>query len=87
MHIFYSKRYLKKSAKKVSRDPDLQKQIRSALFFLERDEHRPHLRIHKLKGNRQEQYAVWIRRNTRLIFLMINTTDILLLDLITHDEY
>jgi len=50
------------------------------------DESNPALRLHKLQGKRGNELAIDIESNLRITFVKISD-NIVLIDLITHDEY
>ena len=55
---------------------DMRDKIRKILFFLNqakdpRDMNLPQWRLHRLKGDRKEQWAIWVSGNYRIIFRMV----------------
>lgn len=86
MTIRFSHNFLKKAKKLAHHQPNLKLRIkRQCDLFLQNPRH-PGLRLHKLKGKRSVQYAIWIEGDIRA--LAIHDGDMFLFfDLVTHDEY
>lgn len=79
--------YFDKSLKKrLSKNLHLKQKVQKQLGLLVSDFHHPSLKTHKLKGNRGDQYSIWIEGDLRITFILLEET-ILLTDIITHDEY
>lgn len=79
--------YFKKLlVKKIKKNPTLEAKIKKQIKLLIVDFQHPSLKTHKLTGNRKDQHSIWIEGNLRVTFKIEGST-ILLVDLITHDEY
>ncbi len=76
----------KKLAKRIKGKPQLKKKVSTQLKKLVLDTKHPSLKMHKLKGKRSQEYAIWVEDNLRITF-QIKKNVILLTDFITHDEY
>ncbi len=86
MKLHYSNHFKKRLKKHIKQNPLIRNKISKQLQLLQKDILYPSLKTHKLKGERLEQYAIWIEGNIRVTFVL--TDDIILLtDIITHDEY
>lgn len=86
MKIVYSEFFKKRLKKRLDKKPALKQKVAKQLKLLKIDFHHPSLKIHKLKGKRAEEYAIWIEGDLRITFTFLEKT-ILLTDLITHDQY
>jgi mRNA-degrading endonuclease YafQ of YafQ-DinJ toxin-antitoxin module len=86
MIIKYSAYFLGRIKKRLLKSPQLRVKLKKQLSLLEKDIRHPSLKVHKLKGKRAEEYALWIEGNLRITFLMYDEY-YLLTDVITHDEY
>jgi len=73
-------------AKRIKKNSKLKRKISQQLKLLIEDVNNPSLRLHRLKGKRAQEYAIWIEEDIRITFQVINNT-ILLTDIIRHDEY
>lgn len=76
----------KRLAKRIKGKPQLKKKVSEALKKLQANERHSSLKLHKLKGERAEEYAFWIEGDLRIVFLIIKN-GFLLVDILTHDEY
>ena len=72
--------------KKIKKNPQLEAKIKKQIFLLLHDFQHPSLKTHKLTGDRKDQHSIWIENNLRITY-KIEGSIILLVDLITHDEY
>lgn len=86
MKLAYLPIFAKKLSKKTKNNPSLKPKLAKQIKLLLQDIHHPSLKVHKLKGNRKEDYSFWIEGDLRIIFKIIEDT-YLFTDLITHDEY
>ncbi len=86
MNLAYSNYFKKRFRKRLEKSPKLKSKISKQLKLLVQDIHHPSLKTHKLKGNRKDEYAIWIEGDIRITFLIIDDR-LLLTDIITHDEY
>jgi len=86
MKLTYSNYFQKRLKKRIAKNPQLKTKISKQLKILEYDPNYPSLKIHKLKGKHATEHAIWIKKNLRITFIIIND-NILLTDIITHDEY
>ena len=84
--IRYTPYFDKRLAKKIKGKPQLKKKVSNQLKKLIIDIRHPSLKMHRLKGNRSEEYSIWIEDNLRIIFQIVDGA-FLLTDIITHDEY
>ena len=76
----------KKSFKKViSKNPDVPFIVIQKLFLLSQDINHPSLKMHKLKGQLSDYYAISIEYDLRIIF-EISSDKIILINIGTHDE-
>ncbi len=78
--------FTKKTAKLFKKNPRYNTQFKKQFNLLRENHKHPGLKLHKLKGNRSNQFALWIEGNIRAICAKENDT-LVFYDLITHDEY
>jgi mRNA-degrading endonuclease YafQ of YafQ-DinJ toxin-antitoxin module len=76
----------RKLFKKIKSRPRLEKKINKQILLLLSNIRHPSLKLHKLTGKRKGQYAFWVEGNLRIVFVSIGD-EILLTDILTHDEY
>ena len=86
MYIKYSAHFIRVSKKRFKRKPQLRTKVKKQLDKLLIDPNYPSLKIHKLKGERKDQFSIWIEGNLRVTFY-IKSDYYLLIDLVNHDEY
>lgn len=82
------KRAFKRTIKK---DPLYKDKIINSMLLLQQDPFNPMLKTHKLKGILEGSWSCSVDYNLRIIFDLItnpeiNETEILLIDIGTHDE-
>ncbi len=76
----------KNLAKKLKRNSQLKSKIKKQVEFLKGNLRHPSLNLHKLSGERAQEYSFWIEGNLRITFIIVDNV-ILFTDIITHDEY
>lgn len=86
MIIKYSPNFEKGLKKRLVRTPSLKKKVGKQIMLLQKDIRHPSLKVHKLKGSREDQYSFWIEGNIRITFVIFEEA-VYLTDIITHDEY
>lgn len=86
MRLSYTDYFKKRLKKRVEKNYILNQKVSKQLKLLLSDFSHPSLKTHKLKGERADEYAIWIEGDLRIIFILIDD-EILLTDLITHSEY
>ena len=84
--IIYTESFKKKTAKFINKNPLLDKIFRKQFKKFKQDPRYVGLRLHKLKGERSRQYAIWIEGDLRA--LAIKKDDVyIFFDLVKHDGY
>lgn len=76
----------KNLARRLKKNPQLREKVKKQVTFLKEDLRHPSLKLHKLTGNRSQEYSFWIEGNLRITFVIIDNV-ILFTDIITHDQY
>ena len=76
----------KNLSKKLRKNPQLSSKVKKQVELLKENLRHPSLRLHKLSGEREQEYSFWIEGNLRITFVIIDNV-ILFTDIITHDEY
>lgn len=76
----------KNLSKKTKRNPQLKSKIKKQVGLLVENLRHPSLKLHKLSGERAQEYSFWVEGNLRITFMIIDNV-ILFTDIITHDEY
>ena len=86
MKLSYSDYFRKRLKKRIDKNSQLKQKVSKQLKLLVQNIHHPSLKIHKLKGTRKTEYAIWLEGDLRITFVVIEE-GLLLTDIITHDEY
>ena len=86
MKLAYSDHFKKRLKKQLNQNPPIRAKIEKQLLLLQKDIRHPSLKMHKLKGKRLNQFAIWIEGDIRITLILVDQT-MLLTDIITHDEY
>ena len=85
--IFYLTDSFQKKVKKLcKKDPPLRLELSKQFETFQRNPYHPSPRLHKLKGKRSTQYAIWIKGNLRALSIKNGDTYIFF-DLVTHNQY
>lgn len=86
MNFSLTQSFQKKAQKLCKKDYKLRQAFIKQFSMFQEDHTHPSLRLHKLRGKRSEQYAVWILGDIRA--LGIKSEDgYVFFDLVSHDEY
>ncbi|HEX7017542.1 MAG TPA: plasmid stabilization protein [Patescibacteria group bacterium] len=86
MTLYFTQSFRKKAAKFTKNNSQLSSRLKKQFALFQNNPYHLGLRLHKLKGKRSEQYAVWIEGNFRA--LAIKEGDVYtFFDLVTHDQY
>lgn len=86
MKISFSKNFIKKSTRLIKKNPQLEKSLVKQLSLFKKNNKHPSLRLHKLKGQRSDQLAVWIEDDLRALCIQSND-EYVFFDLVKHDQY
>lgn len=86
MKLSYSDYFKKRLKKRIDKNPQLKQKVSKQLKLLVQNIHHPSLKTHKLKGTRKTEYSIWVEGDLRITFVIIEE-GLLLIDVITHDEY
>lgn len=85
--VITTNRFERNVAKFRRAHPELDARVSKVLRDLASDPHQPHLRLHALKGALDGVHAVSVNYAYRLtLTLKITEREILLLDIVSHDE-
>jgi hypothetical protein len=85
-NIVFTSVFKKKAAKLKSENPKLSKVFKMQFKRFRQNPRHKGLRLHKLKGERSQQYAVWIEGDLRA--LAMRDEDIyVFFDIVNHDSY
>ena len=86
MTVHFSKSFLQKIAKLKKRNSKQFAILITQIDLFQQNQRHPSLKLHKLRGQRSHQYAIWIQKNLRALCVKHNDTYIFI-DLVTHDQY
>ncbi len=86
MRIQTTAHFDKNLSKKLKRNSQLKSKIKKQVDLLEANLRHPSLKLHKLTGERAQEYLFWIEGNLRITFVIVDNA-VLFTDIITHDEY
>lgn len=86
MNLSATPQFKRKLNKIVRKNPRLKSRFTKQTDRFKKNPRYPSLKTHKLAGNRSEQYAFWIEKDLRIVFIQIGQ-DVIFTDILTHDEY
>jgi mRNA-degrading endonuclease YafQ of YafQ-DinJ toxin-antitoxin module len=86
MKIQTTAHFDKNLSKRIKKNSQLKNKIKKQIELLKENLRHPSLKLHKLSGERAQEYSFWIEGNLRITFMIIDDV-ILFTDIITHDEY
>jgi mRNA-degrading endonuclease YafQ of YafQ-DinJ toxin-antitoxin module len=86
MSIYFSTKFVRKAKLLTKKDKSLKNSLDKQISLFETNPSHPSLKLHKLKGRRSTQYAVWIKGNLRALCIK-DKSGYLFVNLVTHDRY
>jgi proteic killer suppression protein len=86
MTIAFTEEFTKKVSKLTHKDPLLKKKFLKQIELFQQNPLHPSLKLHKLKGQRSKEYAIWIEGDLRALCIPTEETYVFF-DLVTHDKY
>ena len=86
MTIYFTAAFKKKADKLSKKQEKLPTQLKKQFKLFQQNPTHLDLRLHKLRGKRTEQYAIWVLDDLRALAIKEGDTYIFF-DLVTHDEY
>lgn len=86
MILYLTQSFQNKVGKLCKKNPQLKTSFKKQLTLFERNPRHPSLKLHKLKGNRSEQFAVWIEGDLRALCI-VEDGRYIFFDLVKHDQY
>jgi mRNA-degrading endonuclease YafQ of YafQ-DinJ toxin-antitoxin module len=78
--------FIKKARKLAQKNSKLEQDLAKQSKLFSQNPLHPSLKLHKLVGDRSEQYAIWIKGDLRALCIK-HENIFLFFDLVTHDEY
>lgn len=86
MNFFLTKAFQKKAQKLCNKDPKLRTELAKQFSLFQQDHQYSSLKLHKLRGKRSRQYAIWITGDLRALGIK-DGSEYVFFDLVTHDQY
>lgn len=86
MILSFSQNFQRRLAKLVENNIALRKKFKKQIALVQENPSHIGLRLHKLKGKRSEQYAIWIDGDLRAVAVK-DGDSYLFFDLVNHDQY
>lgn len=86
MIIHFTQGFQKKAAKLTAHSEHLRKKLKKQFQLFHQNPNHIGLRLHKLQGQRSEQYAIWIEGDLRALAIK-DGEEYIFFDLVTHDQY
>lgn len=86
MNFSLTQSFQKEVQKLCKKDPSLRSALVKQFSLFQENHQHPSLRLHKLKGKRSEQYAIWIIGDLRALGIK-QDEEYVFFDLVTHDQY
>lgn len=86
MGIVVTKTFQRQVRKRVNKDPSLKRALAKQFKLFRFNPRYPSLKLHKLKGQRSEQFSVWIKDDLRALAVK-DGSDYIFFELVTHDRY
>lgn len=86
MNFSLTQSFQKKAQRLCKKDAQLRFALAKQFSLFQENHEHPSLKLHKLKGTRSEQYAVWIMGNLRALGIK-SEDEYVFFDLVTHDQY
>lgn len=89
MNIEFTEIFERKASQLIKRNPQLRTVFKKQFNLFSVNPLYPSLRLHKLKGKRSQQYALWITGDLRALAIKSKSKEntYIFFDIVTHDEY
>lgn len=86
MNFHLTNSFQKKARKLCKKDLKFKLELAKQFTIFQKNHRHPSLQLHKLKGKRSKQYAIWIKDDVRA--LSIKDGDVyIFFDLVIHNQY
>ncbi|OIN89606.1 hypothetical protein COW80_01125 [Candidatus Beckwithbacteria bacterium CG22_combo_CG10-13_8_21_14_all_01_47_9] len=86
MRLYFTSHFRRVFKQRCRKNQKLKIKIDRQIDLFQNNISHQSLRVHKLKGERINESAFWIEGNLRIVFVK-DKQDLILTDIITHDEY
>ena len=86
MNFHLTDSFQKKAKKLCKKDSQLKLALTRQFSIFQKNYQHPSLKLHKLKGKRSEQYAIWIKGDLRALGIK-DSEMYIFFDLVTHYQY
>jgi len=86
MNFHLTEQFQNQVKKLCTRDIKLRASLKKQFSLFQKNHCHPSLKFHKLKGERSDQYAMWIKGDLRALCIKDGEMYIFF-DLVTHDQY
>lgn len=86
MNFYLTSSFQKKAQKLSKKDPEIRLALSKQFTLFQENHQHPSLKLHKLKGKRSEQYAIWIIGDLRALSIK-EEDQYIFFDLVSHDQY
>jgi mRNA-degrading endonuclease YafQ of YafQ-DinJ toxin-antitoxin module len=86
MNFSLTDAFQKKAKKLCKKDPKLREELAKQFSLFQQNHRHPSLKLHKLKGKRSEQYAIWVVGDLRALSIK-QGEEYVFFDLVKHDQY
>ena len=85
--LIFTDSYKKRAKRFAKKHPELAGQYRKILYLLKENPQHPSLRLHLLKGHKQNVHSVSINMSYRITLeLLITEKEIILINIGSHDD-
>jgi len=87
--VEFTKSFDKRAWQLCKKNPQLKTVLIKQFSVFRNNPYYPSLRLHKLRGDRSEQFAIWIMGDLRALSIKSKTqkNTYIFFDLVSHDEY
>ena len=85
MRTFLGSSYLRSLRKQVKKNPQGYKKIKDKITLFQLVPSHPSLKLHKLKGEKQEVWSIYIEEDLRILFVYVEE-GVLFINIGKHDE-
>ena len=86
MKLDFTNSFKRKTKKLFQKDPQVRTDFIKQFSLFQKNQKHPSLKLHKLKGERLGQYAIWIKGDLRALGVK-EKDKFIFFDLVTHYEY
>ena len=86
MNVYFTPKFIRRSKSLTKKNKHLKGILEKQITLFKLNSTHPSLKLHRLKGKRSKQLAVWVKGDLRALCVK-EKNDYVFFDLVSHNEY